>query len=232
MEPSAALPRPEGHIYFSYSSISPPNWGIVPFDVHVFVYSNIRVALEVLLQIATSIQAQRLEARSGELFTGQLLFRGNSEVTQRLLPTRLRGPWRQPGPRERFSVAAPPMVRIHGVDLPSVAFDLGGENARAYWDDWFERVEPMRTIENSVAEVSQEELDRRDVLERATVERASQLPEVAALDPFQRRAVVRHYSLVSSPLLDVSTSPDSNPHEMDMTKTGNGVRSIAVCTGP
>jgi hypothetical protein len=110
---------------------------------------------------------------------GSLLFRGNSEVTQRLLPTRLRGPWRQLVPRERFSVTAPPMVKIHGVDLPTVAFDPSGENARAYWGDWFERIEPMRTIEDTMAEVPEADLDRRDVLGRAAVEQASQIPEVA-----------------------------------------------------
>jgi hypothetical protein len=105
-------------------------------------------------------------------------------------------------------VADPPMVKVQGVDLPSVSFDPGGADARLYWGDWFERVEPMRTIEDSMAEVSQDEIDRRDVFERAAIERASQLREVAALDPFQRRAAVRHYSHVLSPLLDVSTSPE------------------------
>ena len=66
----------------------------------------------------------------------------------------------------------------------------------------------MRTIEDTMAEVPEGDLDRRDVLERAAVEQASQIPEVAALDPFQRRATVRHYNRVVSPLLDVSTSPE------------------------
>jgi hypothetical protein len=70
--------------------MSPPNWGIAPFEIHVFVYSNIRVALQVLLEVASMIRPQRLERGSSELFSGDLLFRGNSEVTQRLLPTRLR----------------------------------------------------------------------------------------------------------------------------------------------
>ena len=205
---NATVPPPEGHIYFSYSPTSPPNWGIAPYDIHVFVYPNIGVALEVLLEVAGAIKAQRSDRSTGDLLTGHLLFRGNSDVTQRLLPTRLRGPWSQPPPRERFSVADPPMVKVHGVNLPSVSFDPGGADARLYWGDWFERVEPMRTIEDCMAEVSQDEIDRRDVLERAAVERASQLPEVAALDPFQRRAAVRHYSHVLSPLLDVSTSPE------------------------
>jgi hypothetical protein len=208
MPPNATVPLPEGHIYFSYSPISPPNWGIAPFDVHVFVYSDIRIALEVIHEVATTIQAQRLECGSAGLFTRHLLFRGNSDVTQRLLPTHLRGPWSQPPPRERFSVADPPMVKVHGVNLPSVSFDPGGADARLYWGDWFERVEPMRTIEDSMADVSQEDIHCRDALERAAVERASQLPEVASLGPFQRRGAVRHYGRVLSPLLDVSASPE------------------------
>jgi hypothetical protein len=66
----------------------------------------------------------------------------------------------------------------------------------------------MRTIEESIAEVSEEDIYHRDALERAALERASRLPEVAALGVFQRRAAVRHYSGVLSPLLDVSTNPE------------------------
>ena len=208
MSPNTTLPRPEGHIYLSYSPTSPPNWGIASYYIHVFVYRNIHVALEVLLEVAGAIKAQRSERVIGDLLTGHLLFRGNSDVTQRLLPTHLRAPWSQPPPRERFSVADPPMVKVHGVSLPSVSFDPGGADARLYWGDWFERVEPIRTIEDSMADVSQEDIHRRDTVERAAVERASQLPEIASLGPFQRRAAVRHYSCVLSPLLDVSTNPE------------------------
>lgn len=59
-----------------------------------------------------------------------------------------------------------------------------------------------------MAEVSQEDIYRRDTIERAAVERASQLPEVGSLGPLQKRATVRHYSRVLSPLLDVSTNPE------------------------
>jgi hypothetical protein len=100
------------------------------------------------------------------------------------------------------------MVKVHGVNLPSVAFDPGGGDARLYWGDWFERVEPMRTIEASMAEVSQEHIHGRDALERAAVDRASHLPAIAALGPFQRRAAIRHYCSMLSPLLDVSTNPE------------------------
>jgi len=208
MQPNTTVPLPEGHIYVSYSPTSPPNWGIASYDIHVFVYSNVADALEVLLEVAGAIKAQRSDRGKGNLLSGHLLFRGNSDVTQRLLPTYLRGPWRQPPPRERFSVADPPMVNIHGVNLPSVSFDPGGVEARLHWGNWFERVEPTRTVEDSMAELSQEDIHHRDALERAAVERTSQLPEIASLGPFQRRAVVRHYSGVSSPLLDVSTNPE------------------------
>ncbi len=60
-----ALPLPEGHIYFSYSPTSPPNWGIASYDIHVFVYPNIGVALEVLLEIAGAIKAQRSDRGTG-----------------------------------------------------------------------------------------------------------------------------------------------------------------------
>jgi len=85
---------------------------------------------------------------------------------------------------------------------------LATQTRGSIWGDWFERVEPIRTIEDSMADVSQEDIHRRDTVERAAVERASKLPEIASLGPFQRRAAVRHYSCVLSPLLDVSTNPE------------------------
>jgi hypothetical protein len=66
------------------------------------------------------------------------------------------------------------MVKIHGANLPSVSFDPGGADARLYWGNWFECVEPTRTVEDSMAEVSQEDIHRRDALERAAVERTPQ----------------------------------------------------------
>ena len=81
MSPNTTVPRPEGHIYLSYSPTSPPNWGIASYDIHVFVYRNVHVALEVLLEVAGAIKAQRSERGIGDLLTGHLLFRGNSDVT-------------------------------------------------------------------------------------------------------------------------------------------------------
>jgi hypothetical protein len=189
LPPYTKLPKPEGFINFSYSPMSPPNWGIAPFEIHVFVYSNVRIALQALLQAATTIQAQRLERGSAQLFNDHLFFRGQADVTHRILPTRLRGPWHEPPARQRFST---------GASTPE---------ARDHWGEWYEDVEPSRQIEDSVSEIELELL-RRDALERAAIERASQVPEVATLDPFQKRAAIRHYSRVFSPLLDLSTKPE------------------------
>jgi len=169
--------------------MSPPNWGIVAAEFHVFVYSNVRIALKALMQASTTIQAQRLERGSAELLSEHLLFRGNTDVTQRLLPTRLRGPWRQPDPRDRFGTGS-------------------SDESRKHWGDWYEDIEDMRLIEDSMAELPEEELRRRDELERRALDRASRIKEVAELDAFRRRAAVRHYGRVPSPLLDVSTSPE------------------------
>lgn len=206
MPPYTKLPTPVGHINFSYSPMSPPSWGLVPFNTKIFVYSDVHVALKALLQAATTIQAQRLERGAAELFNNHLFFRGHSDVTHRILPTRLRGPWHQSEPRQRFSVAAPPTVNFNGVEFPSEVYDSGAEDPRNQWGDWFEEVKPTRRIEDSLKEV-ENELPLRDKLESSAVDRAGQIPEVASLDPFRKRAAVRHYSRVLSPLLDVSTNP-------------------------
>lgn len=209
MPPFTKLPRPEGHIYFSYSPMSPPNWGIVGSDYHIFVYRDVKLALQALLQATTTIQAQRLEAGTASLFSDHLYFRGQSEITQRLLPTRLRGPRRQPMPRQRFRLDDPPKTIFNGQEFPSHAFGgPPGKDPKDHFGDWYEHVEPMREIEDSAAELPEEELNQRDSRERAAIERAVQIAEVACLDDFQKRAVVRHYSGAPSELLDVSTNPE------------------------
>jgi hypothetical protein len=189
MPPYTTLPTPEGLINISYSPMSPPNWGIVAAQFHVFVYSNVRIALQALLQAATTIQAQRLERGAAELLGEHLLFRGNADVTHRLLPTRLRGPWRQPHPRERFGIG-------------------GSDESRKHSGNWYEDMKPTRRIEDSISELPEEEIHKRYELERAALDRASRIKEVAELDEFRQRAAVRHYGQVPSPLLDVSTSPE------------------------
>lgn len=209
MPPYTILPRPEGHIYFSYSPMSPPNWGIVGFNTHIFVYRDVKLALQAMLQATTTIQAQRLEAGTANLFSDHLYFRGQSEITQRLLPTRLRGPRRELTPRKRFRVDDPPKIVFGGQEFPSHAFSgPPGKDPRDHFGDWYEEVEPMRVIEESAAELKEEELYQRDARACAAVERAVQIAEVARLDDFQKRAVVRHYSGTPSALLDVSTNPE------------------------
>ena len=103
MPPYTELPRPQGHIYFNYSPMSPPNWGIVQAKTHIFVYRDVKIAMQAMLQATTTIQAQRLEAGTAILLNDHLYFRGQPEITQRLLPSRLRAPWKPPMPRERYS---------------------------------------------------------------------------------------------------------------------------------
>lgn len=208
MPPYTKLPRPEGQIYFSYNPMSPPNWDIVPFETHVFVYASIGVALQALLQAATTIQAQRLECGAAQLLSDHLHFRGQADVTHRLLPTRLRGLAHPTAVRQRQSVAAPPKVTFHGVEFPSAVFESGAEDPRNHLGDWFERDESLRSIEDSMAELPDNELRRRDDLEISALDRASRITDVAQLDTFRKRAAVRHYSGVPSPLLDVSTRPE------------------------
>src|SRR5216684_4667323 len=101
MPPYTTLPRPEGNINFSYSPISPPNWDIAGSQFHVMVYRDVKLALQAMLQATTTIHAQKLEAGTASLFSDHLYFRGQSEVTDRLVPTRLRAPRREPMPRTR-----------------------------------------------------------------------------------------------------------------------------------
>jgi len=206
------LPRPEGHIYFNYSPMSPPNWGMASFHNHIFVYRDVKLAMQALLQAATTIQAQRLEAGTASLLTDHLYFRGQSEITQRLLPTRLRGRRGQPIPRKRFRVDDPPKIMFNGVEFPSKAFSAPpGMDPRDHFGDWYEEVKPTRVVEDSAVELQEnqeKELRERDAREHAAIDRAAQIAEVALLDDFQKRAVVRHYSGAPSALLDVSTNPE------------------------
>jgi hypothetical protein len=193
MPPYTKLPRPEGHVRFSYHPMSPPNWGIVPANLHTFVYRDVNLAMQAMLQAITTIHAQRLEDGTASLFSDYVYYRGQTDLTQRLLPTRLRGPRQTPPPRQRYPVK--------GEGPPD-------QDPRNHWGDWLEDVEPWRVIEDSVAELSEEELHQRDVREKADIERATKLAEIFPLDSFLRRAAVRHYSGAPSPLLDVSTNPE------------------------
>jgi len=209
MPPFTKLPRPEGHVYYDYSPMSPPNWGIVPSDFHVFVYRDIKVALKALMQAAITIKAQRVESGTADLFSDDLYFRGQTEITERLLPSRLRGQKHEPEPRQRFSVDNPPKIIFNGVEFPSISFSgPDGKDPKEHFGDWYEKIEPMRMIEDSLAEVPDTLLNQRDSLELDTLKCASQVPSVNFLDPFRIRSVVKHYTNVPSRLLDVTTDPE------------------------
>lgn len=192
MPPYTKLPRPEGHIQVPYSPMSPANWGIVAAQFHYFVYRDVRVALQALLQATTTIQAQRLEKGTASLFGEYLYFRGQSEFTNRLVPTRLRGPKGLPAPRGRYRVDAGPP----------------GQDPREHYGDWYEEVRPSRDIDDSVKELTDSLLRERDARESADIARAIRIPEVAALDQFGRRATVRHYCGSPSALMDASTNAE------------------------
>ncbi len=187
MAPSTKTPRPAGLLNFSYSPMSPMNWGIVPAAIDVFVFPNVQSALQALLRSANAIHIKRLENGTAQLLSEHLFFRGQSEVTANLLPTRLRGPWKAPPPRERYAI--------------------DGREAREVNGDWYERLR-MRTVDEMMRDVPPQELALRDEEESLAIERASKLPDVASLDPFRQRAAVRHYGEVRSHLLDVSTNPE------------------------
>lgn len=192
MPPQTKLPRPAGHVQISYDPMSPGNWGIVPANLHTFVYPNVKIALKALLQAATTIQAQRLEADTASLFSDHIYFRGQKDVAHRLLPTRLRGQHLELVPRGRRPIPAGPP----------------GNDPREQYGDWYEYLEPMRSIEDSIAELSEEGLQQRDKLEAADIIRAAKIPAIAGLDDFLKRAAVRHYSGAPSGILDISTNPE------------------------
>lgn len=193
MVPYAKLPRPAGHLQFPYSPLSPANFGIVAAQIHVFVYPTVQVALQALTLATTTIHAQRLQKGTARLLSEHLLYRGQAEVSQRILPTRLRGPWSPPVSRQRYAVPAPPP---------------GEQDAREHFGNWFEEVRPPRSTERSMDAIPDAELGQRDQREQAALLYASAAPEFAGLDEFRKRAAVRHYCGVESPLLDVSTNPE------------------------
>lgn len=93
-------------------------------------------------------------------------------------------------------------------ELSGLQAELDFAEAREEYGDWLEEVKPMRTIEASLEEVSQETLASRDAAERVALQQATQLSEVSSLDSLSQKAVVRHYAGVPSALIDVSTDPE------------------------
>ena len=165
---------------------------MVPFELHFYVYRDVKVALQALLQSAATIQAQNLEAGKASLFTDNIYFRGHTDVTHRLLPTRLRTVSTESGPRQRFAVPGGPP----------------GQDPREEYGDWSEEVEGMRSASKTVANLTDEELRKRDAAEADAIKRATSISSFAQLDDFEKRAAVRHYSGAPSSLMDISTSAE------------------------
>jgi hypothetical protein len=175
------LPDPVGIIQFGYNPMSPPLWGMASAHVHTYVYPDVKVALKALLQGATTIKAQQLEAGTATVFSDDLYFRGQTEVTHRLLPSRLRGPKAEAIPRQRFAASD---------------------------TTWIEEIRPWRKIEDSLLEVPPDILLQRDIDEQNALTKMSSHQEVKDFDLFRKRAVVKHYSDVASNLLDVTMDPE------------------------
>ena len=200
MPPFTKLPRPQGHIQISYSPVSPMTWDLAPFNVHFFVYRDVREAMKAMLQAVTTIHAQRLEANTASLFDEFIHYRGQADIAHRLLPTRLRGKYREASPRQRWAVPE-------------------GE-ARNHFGDWYEEMEGTRRIDESAQDLPRALLSERDATELDKLKLAKGIAEVRGLDEFRQRCVVRHYAGAPSSLMDVST----NVEVAAFFATGGGAR--------
>lgn len=191
---NAGPPQPEGAVYFSYNPMSPPLYDLVPFNVHVYVYRDVTVAMRAMQywveRIWAKQAAQDTQRLAGLPFQERLFFRGQPEITQRLLPTRLRGPKAGAARRQRFSYDTPAEHRAE---------------IRRREGDWIEQDEEFRSMEDLLEHLSAEEMDRRVRDEQDAVRRAgTRLPVPAAWDDLMQRAAVRHYAGAPSSLLDVT----------------------------
>lgn len=181
-------PRPAGTLFLKYSPMSPPAFNLVAFRMHVYVYASATDAVAALLYWNDRIKQKRFDEGSAIMTGDSTFFRGQTEITHRLLPTRL---------RER-NVGAPPRMR-HWIDPPE---------ARTEWGDWHEEDPIYRKIEDSLAALPPAEIEERERREVEAIERAKRFPDIAALDEYRQRAAVRHYAGVPSSLLDVSADPE------------------------
>jgi FRG domain len=208
MPPYTVLPRPAGHLNFSYSPMSPGNWGIAPSNFHVMVYPTVETAMKALLQATTTIQAQRLESGDAALLNDNFLFRGQVDATWRLLPTRLRPVTSPSTSRQRYSVDNPPKVVFNGQEFPMRSFKgPPGFDPKDHFGDWYEEVEPIRE-NDALAKELEPEMPARDARAKQELARALLLRGIQEMDDFRRLAAVRHYSSAPSSFLDVSTSPE------------------------
>ena len=193
---AGAHPRPEGFVQLSYDPTSPFQWGLAPLNYHVYVYRDVAAALSAIDHWVDRIWKKR-EAEAGTARAGvplKILYRGQSEISLRLLPTLLRGPGPVPVPeRPRYRVESQPG---------------GTEEARQQFGDWFEEDPDFRSADSLLDRLSVEWLTQCGAGEERALALARQMPGIAGLDPFRQRAAVRHYSGAPSTILDVTTKPE------------------------
>lgn len=127
-------PRPEGAVYSKYNPMSPPTWDLAPFNTHVYVYKNIHVALEAMAFFMGVFRKKWARELPDRLVGETIFYRGQSEITQRLLPTRFRGPRVSPAPRTRHDIGASQEVREHE-------------------GDWIEQCHDSRSVDKSLIDL-------------------------------------------------------------------------------
>jgi hypothetical protein len=192
--PDRNRPRPEGHVHFHYNPMSPAQYGLVPHNVHVFVYPRAELALEALSYWVEKIWAKRASLGRSAASPFPIFFRGQSDISGRLLPTLLRGEGPAPPQPER--------PRYATVDPAAPDAD----KVKEQYGQWFE-VEQVRSADDLMVRITAQWLFDCGAREQSALTRALQFPAVAALDPFQQRATVRHYAEIPSLILDVTKDP-------------------------
>lgn len=170
-------------------------YDLVPLAVDVLVYPQVELALDALSYWVEKIWAKRASSgRSAEpLFP--IFFRGQSDIGARLLPTLMRGQRPAPTPPER--------PRYATVDRA----DPNAEKIIEQYGQWMEVCRPSRRADELMVRLTAQWMFDCGASEQAALARAVQFPEVAALDPFQQRATVRHYAEIPSLILDVTKDP-------------------------
>lgn len=192
--PDRNRPRPAGHVQFSYSPVSPMQYSLVPLGVDVLVYPRVELALEALSYWVEKIWAKRASSGRSAAPPFPIFFRGQSDIGARLLPTLLRGQGPAPPQPER--------PRYATVDPAAPDADKIYEQ----YGEWFE-TEQVHSADELMVRITAQWLFDCGRREQAALTRAVQFPEVAALDPFQQRATVRHYAEIPSLILDVTKDP-------------------------
>lgn len=179
-----------GTIFVHYHPMSPPQWGMAPMLPNYSVYRNVFDALAAFKRFRLKDQRARDEPFP-------IFYRGQTDSRARLLPTRLRA--------AALTSTLEPKYGILDPTLPKQARD----EIRKVQGEWARDERPMRSAEEHAQLLSEERVRWFDEAERSATEEATRRsPSVAALDPFRRRAAVRHYTELASGLLDITEDPD------------------------